>query len=339
MTDRAWKKLEIAALAVLGLYWGIKYALPIALPFLLGGAVALLSEPLVKKCTVLMPRPAASAVGVSLSLLLLAGLVCLAGAVTLRELSRLGSALPQVQSKVAQGAQLLRQQAQQLADKLPQQVQPMVQNLLPGQEQLTGQATGKVIKTVTGALQKLPAGAVGFWTALICAFMISARLPRLRGFAERKLREAGLFPALQRLKEAKKTLFKWLVAQGKLAGVNFLLVCVGFLLLKVPYAPVWAVLVALVDAMPILGTGTVLLPWAAIALLSGEHLRAIGLLLVYAAALITRTTLEPRLLGRHLGLDPLLTLLLLYVGFRLFGVLGMVAAPVVGATVKSVAAK
>lgn len=336
MTENVWKKLGALALAGLGLYWGVKYALPILLPFLVGGAIALMAEPLVKKCARVLPRGVAAGVGVSLSLLLLVGLISLVGAVAVRELSRLGQALPQVQSKVGQGVALLRQQAQSFVSQLPEQVQPVVQKMLPGEEQLTGQATGKVVKTVTAAVQKLPAGAVGFWTMLISSFMISARLPRLRSFATAKLRDAGLAPMLQKLKEGKKTLTKWLAAQGKLAAVTFCLVTVGFVILKVPYAPVWGLLVALVDAMPILGTGTVLIPWAVIALLSGEHLQAIGILVIYAAALITRTTLEPRLVGQQLGMDPLLILLLLYVGFRLFGVLGMVAAPIVGAMVKSV---
>lgn len=336
MTELFWKKLGVFLLVGLGAYWGVKYALPILLPFLLGGAIAFMAEPLVKKCSRSLPRGVAAGVGVSLSLLLVVTLISLVGAVTVRELSRLGQALPQVQSKMGQGVAVLRQQVISLAGQLPEQVRPMVQRMLPGEEQLTGQATGKVVQAVTSAVQKLPAGAVGFWTMLISSFMISARLPRLQSFAQSKIQETGLAPKLQRLKEGKKTLLKWLAAQGKLATVTFCIVTLGFVLLKVPYAPVWGVLVALVDAMPILGTGTVLIPWAVIALISGKHLQAIGILIIYAAALITRTALEPRLVGRHLGMDPLLTLVLLYVGFRLFGVMGMVAAPIVGAMVKSV---
>ena len=99
----------------------------------------------------------------------------------------------------------------------------------------------------------------------------------------------------------------------------------------------WAVLVALVDAVPVLGTGTVLVPWALVELLQGQTLRGVGLLAVYGVALVSRTVLEPRLVGRHLGLDPLLTLVFLYVGYRFWGILGMIFAPMIAAAAKGIA--
>jgi predicted PurR-regulated permease PerM len=91
--------------------------------------------------------------------------------------------------------------------------------------------------------------------------------------------------------------------------------------------------VSLVDAFPILGTGTVLLPWALISALQGQTVRGIGLLSVYAAISLTRSVLEPKLLGNHLGLDPLATLVALYAGFRLWGFGGMLLAPLLAVVV------
>ena len=110
------------------------------------------------------------------------------------------------------------------------------------------------------------------------------------------------------------------------------LICAGLLLLKVPYAPVWAVLIALVDAFPVLGTGTVLIPWSFISFLQADRLRAFGLLGLYALCALARSALEPRLVGKQLGLDPLVTLFSLYAGFRLWGLVGMLAAPILAVT-------
>ena len=99
-----------------------------------------------------------------------------------------------------------------------------------------------------------------------------------------------------------------------------------FALLKLLF--VLAVLIALVDALPMLGTGTVLIPWAVYALIRGEQALAIGLGALYGVVVLLRSTLEPRLIGRQLGLSPLVTLGALYVGYRLWGVLGMILAPV-----------
>ena len=111
----------------------------------------------------------------------------------------------------------------------------------------------------------------------------------------------------------------------------------GFLILGIRRGPLWALLVALVDAVPLLGTGTVLLPWALVAFLQQQHFRAIGLICIYGAAMLTRTVLEPRFLGRQLGLDPLWTLGALYLGYRFWGILGMLFAPVLVTAVKSAA--
>ena len=86
-------------------------------------------------------------------------------------------------------------------------------------------------------------------------------------------------------------------------------------------------LIAVVDALPVLGSGTVLLPWAAVSLLRGSGGLALGLTVTYAAAAFARSALEPRLLGRQIGLPPLLTLLSLYAGYRLFGLAGMILLP------------
>ena len=141
----------------------------------------------------------------------------------------------------------------------------------------------------------------------------------VRGMAPEKI-----LPVARRIKTA---LGGWVKAQLKLAGLCFGVVCGGFLLLGIPYAPVWAALTALVDAVPVLGTGTVLIPWSLVCLLQGQRVRALGLVAVYVVALIARSALEPRLVGKQLGLDPLVTLAALYTGFRIWGIPGMLLSP------------
>ena len=81
-------------------------------------------------------------------------------------------------------------------------------------------------------------------------------------------------------------------------------------------------------ALPVFGVGTIMVPWGALTLLRGDTFTGLGLLAVYGAASLTRTFLEPRFLGRQIGLSPLLTLVCLYAGFRLYGILGMILLPV-----------
>ena len=182
---------------------------------------------------------------------------------------------------------------------------------------------------------KIPKGALTAGTGILSGFLISIRLPRLKKALAERLPEKVRTNILPALKRTKTALFAWLKAQAKLMGITFAILLVGFLLLRIPYGILWAALVAVVDAVPILGTGTILVPWALVCLLQGKQLLAIGLLVVYGCTFVTRTALEPRLIGRSLNLDPLLTLIFLYVGFRFWGFLGLVFTPILASALLS----
>ena len=110
---------------------------------------------------------------------------------------------------------------------------------------------------------------------------------------------------------------------------------VGFLFLRVEYALLLSLLIAVVDLLPVLGTGSILLPWALVALLQGRRALALGLVILYLAVLLLRQVAEPRILGGSLGLHPLLTLLASYACLYLFGVTGLLLAPFLALLCKS----
>lgn len=129
---------------------------------------------------------------------------------------------------------------------------------------------------------------------------------------------------------------QYLRAYLLLGGLTFLQMFIGLACLRVPYAFVLAILIAIVDFLPILGTGVVLIPWAVVSLLLGEVKLGIGLIVLYAVTTVIRQVLEPKLIGDGLGLHPLLSLAAMYAGLRLFGVWGMILAPLVAAGLVSV---
>lgn len=327
---------------LLALWLGIRYLLPLLLPFLLGIAIALTAEPAVKFISkkLRLPRPAAAGLGVSTTLILLVGTVGLVGALAVRELGSLAHRLPDVEATVDQGMDLLRSWAVQLADGLPVQARTMAEaaaeQMFDSKNVLQGQLTARASAVLKGFLSRLPGGALTAGTGVLSAFMFSARLPKLRQGIAHRLPPAWQERYKPALKRMGQNVILWLKAQCKLSAVTYGIVTVGFLLMGISYGPFWAALVALVDAVPVLGTGTVLLPWALVSLIQGNSLRAVGLLMTYAGALLTRTVLEPRLVGKHLGLDPLVTLLCLYAGYRLWGIAGMILAPMLTAASKGI---
>lgn len=120
---------------------------------------------------------------------------------------------------------------------------------------------------------------------------------------------------------------KYLRAYLLLLFLTFCELFVGFTVLRVDYAFLLAFLVALVDILPILGVGTVLIPWAVIMFFAKNFRMGLGLLVLWCAVSVVRQIIEPRIVGGSLGIHPALTLFGIYVGFRLFGIIGMFFAP------------
>ncbi len=118
----------------------------------------------------------------------------------------------------------------------------------------------------------------------------------------------------------------YFLAQFRIMFVVAAVLAAGFLILGVDYGPVFAVLIAFLDFLPMFGTGTALGPWALVKLLSGEYYFAAGLLLLYVLTQAVRQVIQPKIVGDAMGLPPLLTLFLLYLGFKVRGIAGMILA-------------
>ena len=336
MEQKTLRRILVLLGGFLGIWLCFRYLLPIFLPFLLGFLLALAAEPAVGlglRCK--LPRWAASGIGVSFTLLLLMGLAWLLGATIVKELTVLAGKLPDLQDTATQTVDKLHHFAENLVSRAPEGLRPLadksINNLFSSGSTLVEQATVRLPGAISSFLSRVPDGALGIGTGILSGFMLSVRLPKLRTLAKEKMPEKLRTNVLPALKRSKNALFSWLKAQCKLCGITFCVVLAGFLLLGISYAPLWAAIVAIVDAVPLLGTGTILLPWAVVSLVQRQHLRAIGLISTYGVAFMVRTVLEPRLVGRHLGLDPLLTLVFLYLGYRFWGVLGMVLSPMLAA--------
>ncbi len=331
-------KVFFALIFLILLWLAGKFLLPFLFPFLLGAGLALAAEPVVQLVSgrLRLPRGVAAGLGVTVTLTLLLGVVLFVGALLVREAGTFARKIPQV---AQQSAAVLENYLTNLSAKAPEPVGPLltssIQRFFANSAALTDQAVQKAPSVLTGLLGKASGSAVSLGTGILSGYFISARLPRLKTRLRANVPAVWQNKILPVLRHLRQALGKWLVAQGKLMSVTYGIVTAGLLLLRIPYAFAWAVLVAAVDAIPLLGTGTVLLPWALTKLLQGSPMVAAAMVGIYLVAVVTRTVLEPRFYGQHLGLDPLVTLLFLYFGYRLWGFWGIVISPLLAATTKA----
>ena len=122
----------------------------------------------------------------------------------------------------------------------------------------------------------------------------------------------------------------YLKAQFKIEIWIYLIVTIGLLLLKIRYGYLIAIPIALLDLLPVFGTGTILIPWTIFKALTGNYMYALGLFAIWGVSQVIRQIIQPKMMGDSMGMDPIPTLILLYVGYKVAGVVGMVVAVPLG---------
>ena len=315
--------LLCAALCAAGVWLALTVLLPWVLPFLLALGLAWLMEPAVK---MLMGRfrlkrglaAALTTVGLALRR------VGYELALLLGRLPVLLSGLPALGDQVGDWAY-------RFIVALPVQLQDFAKDALDGFIRQGISLPAKLYDVLAGiaagAAAAVPDAMLFLFTTALAAFFTSAARPQVLSFLSRQMPASWRDRLGKAVPVLKTALGGWLRAQGLLMLVTFGELTVGFLILQVDLALLLAALVALVDALPVFGTGTVLLPWALFSLLSGDWKLAIGLAVLYGLVSAVRSLLEPRLVGQKAGLPPLAALFAMYVGFRALGVWGMILSP------------
>lgn len=328
---------------ILVLFWlFMGYLLPIGLPFLIGFLLARAAEP----ATSLLQdrlgfrRKVAVAFSVSAAFVLSLAVLTLLFGTLARQLQHLSSLLPQLETALQQGTGAVRDRMLQLSLRLPGTFGEIsagwTQRLFSNSSAIVEQALLQIPRLATRLLSSLSQGLFGTITGVISAYMIAGRLPALRCWLQAHQGpqwQQRWLPALQALRKA---LGGWLLAEAKLAGIAFGTMLIGFFLLRIDHSLLLAGLTTLVDAFPILGVGTVLVPWALVCLLQDDLVRGVGLLAIYAVIWLSRSILEPKLVGKGLGLDPLVTLIAMYAGWKLWGIPGMLLSPILALTATQV---
>lgn len=119
-------------------------------------------------------------------------------------------------------------------------------------------------------------------------------------------------------------------AQLRIEVWMYLLLVIGFTVLKVKYTILIALLVAFLDILPFFGTGIVLVPWAIVSVIGGNYLRALGFLVIWGVGQLFRQLIQPKIMGDSIGMEPIPTLFLLFIGYKIAGVGGMLLAVPIG---------
>lgn len=321
-------------LLLLGVFLGVKLLLPVVMPFILAYGLAWALDRPIRTLTVGMhlPKGISTMLCVLLAAIFSGGLLLLLGAgiaAGLRSLS--GTAAAFLNEELLPTASCCLEQLEELVERIAPTFGTAVEN---GTQALLGvlrdsvlHLSGGVLAALGTGLAALPSILMKVLITLIAAVFMAMDFPQIKKFLRR------LFPEEARpfLAEAERFFGR---TAPRCTGAYLLLFCLtfcelaaGFWLLHIPQSLSAALLIALLDILPVLGTGTVLLPWAALAFWQRQGSLGMGLLLLYGVITLIRQFLEPRLLGKQIQVHPVLTFLGMLVGLRFFGILGVFLLP------------
>lgn len=176
-------------------------------------------------------------------------------------------------------------------------------------------------------LSALPNVAIGLLVAMLAAFFISKDWDKIADWLYGKMPQKFVKAASAVWVDLHRALFGFVRAQLILIAITTILVIIGLFLLRVPYALTIGLLIGLVDLLPYLGTSVVFVPWIIYVFIDGNIPLGIGLAVLYAVIMIARHLSEPKVYSSSLGLYPLVTLISLFIGLKLFGFIGLLVGP------------
>ncbi len=316
------------------LLWLLRRTLPLFAPFLPALAAAAIIEPAVRgMCRRGVRRSIASGLVATAALGLCLGAVLLCGVYSSGFVAAYAVKVPDLLIPVTDTFRTIRQSLDGVIATMPQeaaaQLHVMIDGVSAQLQSLPTRISQQALEGMTALAKASPDGLLFICTAVIGVYFFSLHYGDMGAFFRRQLSET----ASQRLSLVGKVLREavggYLKVQCILSGVTFLILLAAFSLMGISESLPAAAAIAVIDALPILGAGAVLLPWALIAMLLNRVPRAISLLAVYGLLLVVRNVLQAKLMGSRLGLHPVAALVSLYAGWQLAGLWGMIGLPMV----------
>lgn len=331
---RLWLRLLIRfSLAALFLLLFVKVGLPLLsffMPFVLAFILTWLFEPLVRFLIrkTILNRKAVSIIVILLICGLLGGLLSWFVYKIFIEIVALSNNWTDIWESISSAVSSLSTYTEKFVGYLPTPVQDFLYSV-SGQVINWAQelGTSSIIPKTTSFAVAIPSVVIAMVFFLLGTYFMMADYPRISQVVTNWM-PINLKAFLRFLAKTFQTAFGgYLRAELLLSLVVFFILVIGFALMGLPYGLLLAFIFAVLDFIPIIGAGTVMVPWAVVCIALGDWKTAISLLAIWLVVATFRRIAEPRFLGVHTGLHPLLALISIFIGMKSFGILGMVLAP------------
>lgn len=314
-------------------FW--KYLLPILMPFVIGFVIASIVQLPLKKMPFRSPRQQKLASGVMCIVFyaLLIFLIILFSVKIIAEISDFAASLPTlVYDNLYPVIWNLGDQIQQFLEpidlNLAQLVNEVGKSLASTVAKYATEFSGWLLKVVASGAISIPGLLITVIITVVSSFYMATDYQTVIDSLKRLIPASHRDSVVQLTGYAEKAVLAYIKSYSIMFVITFAELWLGFTLLNIPYTLGLAFGIAVFDLMPILGVGGILLPWGAVALIMGNLKIGLGVIALYLIICAVRNTLEPRIVGKQIGLHPLATLVAMVVGLKLAGLAGMMLLPI-----------
>ena len=314
-------------------YLVIKFALPLLIPFIIGLVIAVCFR---KPVDFLAAKLRIKRVPVAIAVLvifycLLAVAISLLGIKLTDFVSNLFNRLPEFyKSTFLPALQMLTNNLSEQFPEIEQYLNDFFRNTDQSLFAYISSISTKAVSTVTALVGQIPTLIINFIFTIVCSFFFTIDYYKITGFLFRQFNTRHQSVILSLKEKVLVSLGQFIKGYAIIILVTFAELSLGLWLNKIPNPVILGLLIALIDIMPIVGTGLILLPWSAGSFLLGNTGLGIGMLALYIVITVVRQILEPRIIGQNIGLHPIATLILMFIGTQLMGIWGLFLLPVLG---------
>lgn len=316
-------------------YFGFR-AIVFLMPFVIGWIISAIASPMVnwlEKRFNIVKKLGSALIVILVIGLIVTGIYFAISRIVI-EVGDLVKNIPEMYAQLESGLRQIGGTLSGLFEKLPMGIQngwnSFMANLDESMTGIMAKISDPAMAAAGNFAKRLPFYLISVIVAILSAYFFTIQredvLKWMKKIAPESV-EKRMTLVMDNLRYALGGYFK---AQFKIMGVVFLILVVGFAVLGIRYFVLVAFLISFLDFLPFFGTGTAMIPWGIYKFLMGDYKTAIILVVLYAITQIIRQLLQPKLVGDSVGMNPLVTLLLLYVGYRLGSVFGMILSVPIG---------
>lgn len=314
---------------ILGVLLFFKSILYIA-PFIIAFALSSFMEPLIKFLMkrAKLNRKVSAIISLLLFMLIFSLLLAFLISRVYQEAQSLYELMPEYTTNIYNNINDYISRASEIYLKLPDKAIESIEGMITNLTSSVSEMGSSFAKSLVNTAISIPQAIIFVIITILSTFFMAADKDKIYDYIRTNIPEEWVDKVVSIKDDMFAALFGYIRAQLILMSITFVELSVGFAIIGVRQNILLGLLISIIDALPILGTGGVLIPWAIYNFITRDIRMGISLIILYGVVLVVRQLIEPKVLGQQIGLHPLATLLSMYVGLRVFGYAGMIIGPI-----------